>query len=763
MARLSRITPTNVKYPRASSVESAFSRAGKATRRFGRKVNSFLFGPEPGYVVGMMIGPGEIPGGLDAAQMEAVYELVRKSKRPVITFHLAAPSRPVRTEASFASLFENATARERLYHYLTLLYREELQQEKELAETAGQSKRAEAQRELIFKAFNKKVDQLMADKGVKVDEAALAVAKEWMAAGLLPAYSKPVKIEVTKEGPLPIDSLLALSWYANIAEYYGYDVILVEHGEIRLAGRANGLLKNVIGKVRLPAEDVDAPQEFAVPGIAPPPMEDVAVSLRKQVRERGEPLLFTRNIDLAEFQDIIFSSELRQNGWGPKYFRYGLGHEYGEKGAVIVLVMKKSFWDNQKDHGVLKNLFLDQVNGKSTPGRDPKIINKEKGTRGVVIMDHVVEKHEQRTVFLKELAKAADYNRNIQHKEEQKELARAREAESHSLAGKSILISQQDKYMGLYPQLEIPRNVPLDEVECILVPEHMWDEVNRLAQQNPAVRRLLKKVEGSGASRDEFLRGREKLGRRSRVQGGSFQPNFGYDSFFLFEQQYFRTVLDAGQKEFFSKAVALMGKYGYRAIHSGWLFAYPEGSPSLTRQERDWKIFINPREEKFLGVLESVLSVLSKNKKLGAYFKVPPDLSQEWRSGRRFGASSSAPKITIYVNETVLPVVLKALDRELRKSLAFAGFGKEAGPSFAARYGATDLLFYKKEYAYGPEGDERARIANLVEREQRSAGLEDEAEIWRRKQESLYYAGYRGENFYIKAGDYDPVLKQKLD
>lgn len=724
----------------------------------------------------------ETPPGKPLAE---IYALVRKSKRPVITFHLAEPSHPMETEVPFASLFENAPARERLYLHLTLRYREEYAEEKRAVEAAAgdRRKRAAAQRELIFKAFNKQVDQLMADKGVKVDEAALAAAKEWMDAGLLPAYSKPIKVEASEQGILPLHSLLQLCWYANIAEHGGYDVILVEHGDVKGVQLARDIVNNPIGEVKLAPDIPDLPQEAPERPIAPP-MDHAALSLRSKVRERGEPLLFTRNINLAEFQDIVVSNELRrlerapnyfryglnsknelrQMDLAPKHFRYGLGHEYGEKGAVIVLVMKKAFWDNRKDRGVLKNLFLDEVNGKPAPGRELKVLKEVKDIGNVrLMMDNVVGNHERRTQLLIELAVAADYNRNIQHKEAQKERAKAKEAKALSLAGNTIWFFEQDKYMGHYPQLEVQQNVPLDEVECILVPEHMWQEVLHLAQQNPAVRKLLKKIEGSGKSREEFLRGREKLGRRSRTYGGSFEPNFGYDSFFLFEQQYFRAVLEAEQKDFSSKAAGLMEMYGYHAVPSGWLFAYPKDIPMLMRNERDWKIFVNPREEKFLEVLESILSVLSANKRLGVYFKIPPDLSQEWRSGRKFGNSSSTPKITIYVNAETLPLILKALDRKLRKQLALAGFGKEAGPSFAARYGATDLLFYKKEYAYGPEGDERARVANLVEREQRSAGLGDEAELWRRKQQSLYYAGYRGENFYIKAGDYDPVLKRKLD
>jgi hypothetical protein len=313
--------------------------------------------------------------------------------------------------------------------------------------------------------------------------------------------------------------------------------------------------------------------------------------------------------------------------------------------------------------------------------------------------------------------------------------------------GRTLWHDVKDRYMGLYPQLEIDHDIPIEQVEKIMVPEHLWAEAEELARQNPKIAGLLCKIEGTGATKQEFVRGRNYLGRRTRYLGGSFQPNFGYNSFFLFEQAYFKIVLGEF-KEFKSKASALIEKYGFQVLAArGWIWATPPPEESIERNDSDWKIFVNPREEKYFEVLEAVLKTLRGK---GVHFKIPPDLLDEWRAGRKFGSSSSAPKIIVYVNEKTLVPILTALNFVFAKSLKDAGFGEDSGPSFSKRFGISDLLLYKREYGYDGSGDERAGIAD-------GAGEEME-----KKRAALAAAGFAGENFYIKKGEFDPVSNVEL-
>ncbi len=482
--------------------------------------------------------------------------------------------------------------------------------------------------------------------------------------------------------------------------------------------------------------------------------DPAVLSLRDKVRDSGKQLLFTRNIDLKEFEDIAGAGKMRINGHFIKYFRYGLGHEYGEEGAVIAVVMKPGFWEAEKEKSTLSNPWLREINGKEISPQIKALNPEAKTSERLVYMDFSIEKPEEKERILKDLAREADYNRNLSQKP-------SNDPDLPGAPARTIVTSNQEGYMGLYPQLEVVHDVPLDQVENILVPEHMWDEVSRIAQQNPEISKLLCKVEGTGKTKEEFMAGRERMGRRSRNQGGSIQPNFGYDSFHLFEQAYFRAVLGeekAQSGDFLSQARELMKKHGYVGMpYAGWLYASPAGDAHLPRESnRDWKIFVNPRKEKLLDVMETVISVLDK-KKMGIQFKVPADLSLEWRPGRKFGDASNTPKIVIYVNEQTLPVIMRALDAALKQAHSSAGFGSQNGPSFARRYGETDLLFYKMEYFAGNMGDERAVVADQAEAKARAAGITDPEKILELKRNALIAAGFNGENFYRRAEDKDPM------
>lgn len=518
-----------------------------------------------------------------------------------------------------------------------------------------------------------------------------------------------------------------------------------------------------------PVEELTPPIGKAPSEPAPPPLEDApakhvdepalpikesspeaeivihpeAIELRDRVRNSDKILLFTRNMGVKEFSDIVEKNKLVPNGdrfFPTKYYRYGLGHEYGNEGEVIVFVMKRGLWDARKKESVLKNGFLGEVAGRVATGRG---FQEDGGGR--VWCDNVVRENEDREDFLRVLAGSVDYNRNL--KTEESGVFR-REA-----AGMSIAFPDKEKYMGLYPQLEVVSETDVDKVEKILVPEHMWDRVNQIAEKNPQVKALLVKVDGTGPTKEQFLEGRDLLGRRSRGYGGGLEPNFGHDSFHLFEQAYFKLVLN---DDYHRRAVGIIESNGYRVAPGGWIYASSHTEKStIARKNEDWKIFVNPGKERFFEVLDIVLEVLDSNE-LAIPFKVPTDLSAEWRPGRKYSDSNS-PKIVIHLNQEVLPLMLQELNYVLvSKFCSNAGFGENPGPSFARRWGANDLLFYKKEY-FDPEGDSRAVIADRAENAVKLAGRSDPEEILRWKQKALADAGFSGENFYMRAEDTDPL------
>jgi hypothetical protein len=313
-----------------------------------------------------------------------------------------------------------------------------------------------------------------------------------------------------------------------------------------------------------------------------------------------------------------------------------------------------------------------------------------------------------------------------------------------------------EKYMGLMPQLEVNHDIALDQVEKILVPEHLWEtEAVVAARQHPQLGPLMQKVEGTGKSEQEFLLGRNQVGRRPRMFGGHHTPHMGYSSLFKMEKDYFKLVLGDNYKE---TATALFEKYGYLGFERGiWHQAHPKSADLIERKEHDWKIFVNPTEESFLAVLEATLQVL-QNIKPGVSFKIPIDRSTEWK-GRPILKASNTPKIVIWVNPEIIKDLLCILEEQYKVAeLNHAGFADQPGPSFAGHFGSeNNLLFHKKEYEYGPEGDVRTSIAKSAEQEARARGITDENELMRIKAEALSAAGFVGPFFYIKAGEYDPT------
>lgn len=386
----------------------------------------------------------------------------------------------------------------------------------------------------------------------------------------------------------------------------------------------------------------------------------------QQVR-RSEGLLFTRNISMAELENIAADEKIAgHTKEKTKYYRLGLGHEYGKPGEVFTIIMKRAFWEKMKNkiqsgQARVENLFL-----------------PEEGST------------EQFEELAKKLTGKVEYNRQINLSRNPNEI----------VPGVTIAAEEASHYMGLYPQLETTEPVPLDQVQAILVPEHLFSTVKDKFKSNLPLLPLFRKVK-SGTIEADFMAGREYLARREKR--GGFEPNMGYHALSAFENAYFRLILEIEHQLKIAELCVTTRFYPLNK-RPAWTVLYPPSDkPPLNLEKYDWKIFVNPRPEKFYAVLGIVMQTLNEFS-FGIQFKVPKDLHAEWKAGRPFGFSSDTPKIVIYPNAKTLPSILSLLHRLLPVD---SGFANLPGPSFAAPY-QGELLFYKKE----EENDPRIDLGN---------------------------------------------------
>jgi hypothetical protein len=251
------------------------------------------------------------------------------------------------------------------------------------------------------------------------------------------------------------------------------------------------------------------------------------------------------------------------------------------------------------------------------------------------------------------------------------------------------------------------------------------------------------------------------------MYSGKWEPQFGYESLFLFEQAYFSLVAAqpelSNTKEYdaYRKEVSrILAAHGFAPRFWQWISGVPPAGVKMIARDPngDWKIFVNPRQECFWPVLGAVCAVLQgvRPNYGGIEFKLPLDLHAEWRAGRKFGEVGDTPKIVIYVNAETLAPLLACLELTLSSNFSDAGF-RDVRPSFTRPYGGTDLLSYKME-SFARGFDERAAIADRAGRRARRNGITNEAEILRLKRAALRAAGFGGTNFHARNNVFDPVL-----
>jgi hypothetical protein len=312
--------------------------------------------------------------------------------------------------------------------------------------------------------------------------------------------------------------------------------------------------------------------------------------------------------------------------------------------------------------------------------------------------------------------------------------------------------------MGYNPQLKVKEPIPLEFVEAILIPEHLWPAAEKIMAFRSELNGLACKLK-SGETQADYLAGRKNVARRGRGGGGGFEPNMGFNALRKLEEAYFRLVAGCHPLQYNIRKVVEMG--GDRALWSpsspGWIqiTADPAKPPLKRNKDGDWKIFVNPREENFFAALGIVLEVRAEFPE-GIDFNIPRNLLAEWREGRRFTASNS-PKIVIWLNQETVSQILERLSERLNEQFPDGiGFGEDPGPSFANPYYGRDL-FYKREYDIG-DGitDPRVSIARPIEIEGRRSG-KSLVEIREEQIAALEAAGYEPPYFHRKISDPDPT------
>ncbi len=188
------------------------------------------------------------------------------------------------------------------------------------------------------------------------------------------------------------------------------------------------------------------------------------------------------------------------------FFRYGLGHSYGE----IVFVMRPGI----EGLGRINDLW--------------GLTDKSKRTREELFR----------------LVNSVTYNRDIRVKQE--------EALNDGPMGRSVMYGaeQESSFMELFPQFEseepvdivqsVLKPITADHAYAILAPDHLYDELIEHIPEH--MHDLVLKIPGTGTTEEEFLKGRELIARRTRYRGGTFEPKIGLDALLRYELTYFKIV-----------------------------------------------------------------------------------------------------------------------------------------------------------------------------------------------------------------------------
>ena len=400
-----------------------------------------------------------------------------------------------------------------------------------------------------------------------------------------------------------------------------------------------------------------------VPRMVPPPARSAIheKDLLSTAHAWGR-MLFTRNIRIAELEDMGKTGVLRPLDSSGKFFRYGLGHEYGS----IVVVMKPEFEDKVPAREISASarewVFKDDF--------------ERLGALPITGLGHRLHEAAQDIDFVGSLPTAQNGTPDA------------------NVVGKTLLQLVSSCYMGMNPQVKVLQSLPLSLVLKILYPEHLGREINQMASHHPSLSDLLVKVSGTGQSESEFLEGRDEMGRRSRRAQGNFIPQFGADAFRRFEVKYMETVLQAVYRHALQQIGSSLGNApAAEEAYSFWNGLSFPGEP-LCRHSEDWKIFVNPRPEKMLMAMRLVAQEIPHHfPHVGIEWKVPSDPLSFWQDDRPILFRSNTPKIVIYVNSDHLAPVAHVLHQALTAQ-GIRGWENAEGPSFARPVAESDVLSF---------------------------------------------------------------------
>lgn len=216
----------------------------------------------------------------------------------------------------------------------------------------------------------------------------------------------------------------------------------------------------------------------------------------------GGIMLPTHSTDLEGAIAILKSGRIDPEHFRKKkaFFRYGLGHSYGP----IVFVQRPGVGNIGKINDIW----------------------------------HVMNRTKKDREELFRLVGDVDYNRNIKVKPVQRD--EVKPYYGQSIIAQKGIGADDSPLMELFPQFESTEPVSIDNSYVIMVPEHLYQEM--IDNVPVHLHDMLIKIPGTGKTEKDFLEGRERVARRTRVHGGDFQPVIGYEALFRYELVYFKIV-----------------------------------------------------------------------------------------------------------------------------------------------------------------------------------------------------------------------------
>lgn len=475
------------------------------------------------------------------------------------------------------------------------------------------------------------------------------------------------------------------------------------------------------------------------------------ITTGQDVRGEFVDLQWTHNAPITSINAIFDSGVIKSFKEDPisrgAQFRYGLSSDYGE----IKFVMKSNFEDGRR-------------------GLDIRETN-----------NHVIVNE---PFMLDMFAKAESYYGKKMSMDELKN-AIAKDYTFRSQIGEESIDEFSKSFYN--PQMHIADDVNLDAVDKVLVPEHLYDEVFDSATRNGFDTSKLVKVEGTGSIGEYYAYNRH-LGigsTQSAIDIGARRLDLGRGStnsidvhpasFAKEEEAYMKVLLDnqvPSSKDIKASTLSQSAHdstwstiaentpnfesispfYTGRSNEYYWYSLRSNFHPSPSNSPDQWKVFINPKDENYLEVLERVVKSVSNE----------DDIELKAIGGPSSKLSDpNEPKIVLYIkDDDQLRSIVQKIDSEFagESSLLGADAGVrngvfQEGPSFTKKF--SDLIYYTKggmsEGISPVSGKSKSDVISDLSIEKGRTLTREEIS------DALTEAGFDGENFYKYSTDSDPL------